>query len=118
MAPKAAEEQKAGKSKAEKKPVVKKAEKKIKADTKGEGKKSKKSVETYKIYIYKVLKQVCVLGDHSCWFSFVGLRLLAIDSALVVQARVVVCAGCSKRFSRFNCRCILTPVSHRRRWEL
>jgi hypothetical protein len=60
MAPKAAEEQKAGKSKAEKKPVVKKAEKKIKADTKGEGKKkrSKKSVETYKIYIYKVLKQV------------------------------------------------------------
>ena len=60
MAPKVAEEQKAGKSKAEKKPVVKKAEKKIKADTKGEGKKkrTKKSVETYKIYIYKVLKQV------------------------------------------------------------
>ena len=60
MAPKAAEEQKAGKSKAEKKPVVKKAEKKIKADTKGDAKKkrSKKSVETYKIYIYKVLKQV------------------------------------------------------------
>jgi histone H2B len=65
MAPKAAEEQKAGKSKAEKRPVVKKAEKKIKADTKGEGKKkkkSKKSVETYKIYIYKVLKQVRVLS--------------------------------------------------------
>ena len=61
MAPKVAEEQKAGKSKAEKKPVVKKAEKKIKSDSKGDAKKkrSKKSVETYKIYIYKVLKQVC-----------------------------------------------------------
>ncbi|XP_024378170.1 histone H2B.11 [Physcomitrium patens] len=60
MAPKAGEEQKATKSKAEKKPVVKKAEKKIKADTKGDSKKkkSKKNVETYKIYIYKVLKQV------------------------------------------------------------
>jgi len=60
MAPKVAEEQKAGKSKAEKKPVVKKAEKKIKADSKGDAKKkrTKKSVETYKIYIYKVLKQV------------------------------------------------------------
>ncbi|XP_024400753.1 histone H2B.11 [Physcomitrium patens] len=62
MAPKAASpEQKAGKSKAEKKPVVMKAEKKIKADTKGDAKKrkkSKKNVETYKIYIYKVLKQV------------------------------------------------------------
>jgi len=59
MAPKS-DEQKAGKSKAEKKPV-KKAEKKIKSDTKSDGakrKKSKKSVETYKIYIYKVLKQV------------------------------------------------------------
>jgi len=62
MAPKS-DEQKAGKSKAEKKPV-KKAEKKIKSDTKSDGakrKKSKKSVETYKIYIYKVLKQVIVL---------------------------------------------------------
>jgi histone H2B len=60
MAPKS-DEQKAGKSKAEKKPV-KKAEKKIKSDTKSDvkKKKSKKSVETYKIYIYKVLKQVIV----------------------------------------------------------
>lgn len=59
MAPKA-DEQKAGKSKAEKKPAVKKAEKKIKSDVKGDAKrkKSKKSIETYKIYIYKVLKQV------------------------------------------------------------
>uniref|UniRef100_A0A7I4DJK6 Histone H2B n=4 Tax=Embryophyta TaxID=3193 RepID=A0A7I4DJK6_PHYPA len=59
MAPKS-DEQKAGKSKAEKKPVVKKAEKKIKSDTKVDAKKkkAKKSVETYKIYIYKVLKQV------------------------------------------------------------
>ncbi|XP_024366268.1 histone H2B.4 [Physcomitrium patens] len=57
MAPKT-DEQKAGKSKAEKKPM-KKAEKKIKSDVKSDvKKKSKKSVETYKIYIYKVLKQV------------------------------------------------------------
>lgn len=95
MAPKAPEEQKAAKStkatktKAEKKPVIKKAEKKIKADGKGDGKKkrTKKSVETYKIYIYKVLKQVilalvssfCCFGDffvcvgfgvlHGFWFS-------------------------------------------------
>lgn len=75
MAPKAGEEQKATKSKAEKKPVVKKAEKKIKADTKGDSKKkkSKKNVETYKIYIYKVLKQVwrllvrLLLGRGCAW---------------------------------------------------
>lgn len=68
MAPKVPEEQKAAKStkatktKAEKKPVIKKAEKKIKADGKSDGKKkrTKKSVETYKIYIYKVLKQVII----------------------------------------------------------
>jgi histone H2B len=59
MAPKAAEaEQKAGKSKAEKKPVKAKAEKKPVAKEGGKKKKNKKSVETYKIYIYKVLKQV------------------------------------------------------------
>ncbi|CAK9206277.1 unnamed protein product [Sphagnum troendelagicum] len=57
MAPKAVE-QKAGKSKAEKKPVkVVKAEKKpIKEG--GKKKKRAKSIESYKMYIYKVLKQV------------------------------------------------------------
>lgn len=58
MAPKAVEaEQKAGKSRAEKKPVKTKAEKKpVKKE--GSKKKKAKSIETYKIYIYKVLKQV------------------------------------------------------------
>jgi hypothetical protein len=74
MAPKAVEaEQKGGKSRAEKKPVKTKAEKK---PVKEGGKKKKaKSTETYKIYIYKVLKQVsiffppffsiCFMGDWS-----------------------------------------------------
>ena len=86
MAPKAAEEQKAGKSKAEKKPVVKKAEKKIKADTKGEGKKkkSKKSVETYKIYIYKVLKQVCALSLPLAWAFHLFLFEFLASSSLCV----------------------------------
>ncbi|CAM6016923.1 unnamed protein product [Sphagnum compactum] len=57
MAPKAAE-QKAGKSKAEKKPVkVVKAEKKPVKEG-GKKKKRAKSIESYKMYIYKVLKQV------------------------------------------------------------
>jgi histone H2B len=47
MAPKAVE-QKAGKSKAEKKPVKEGGKKKKRA----------KSIESYKMYIYKVLKQV------------------------------------------------------------
>ena len=87
MAPKAAEEQKAGKSKAEKKPVVKKAEKKIKADTKGEGKKkkSKKSVETYKIYIYKVLKQV--------WLVSSPLPLVFLRSASLLSRILVFSCG-------------------------
>eukprot|EP00271_Cylindrocystis_brebissonii_P010568 TRINITY_DN26798_c0_g1_i1.p1 TRINITY_DN26798_c0_g1~~TRINITY_DN26798_c0_g1_i1.p1 ORF type:complete len:140 (-),score=45.12 TRINITY_DN26798_c0_g1_i1:356-775(-) len=54
-------EQKAAKKSAEKKPAVKKpaAEKKPAGEGKGKGKKaSRKAVETYKIYIYKVLKQV------------------------------------------------------------
>jgi histone H2B len=56
MAPKEGE-QKAGKSRAEKKPVKTKAEKKpVKKE--GSKKKKAKSIETYKIYIYKVLKQV------------------------------------------------------------
>ena len=58
MAPKAAEEQKAGKSKAEKKPMKSKAEKMPVKEGSKQKKKSKKSIETYKIYIYKVLKQV------------------------------------------------------------
>eukprot|EP00246_Nothoceros_aenigmaticus_P007987 TRINITY_DN2240_c0_g1_i1.p2 TRINITY_DN2240_c0_g1~~TRINITY_DN2240_c0_g1_i1.p2 ORF type:complete len:136 (+),score=42.25 TRINITY_DN2240_c0_g1_i1:157-564(+) len=59
MAPK--DEQKAGKGKGGKKPVKLKAEKKPAtgvAKDGGKKKKMKKSVETYKIYIYKVLKQV------------------------------------------------------------
>lgn len=58
MAPK--DEQKAGKGKAEKKPVKPKGEKKPVSLSKEGSKKQKmkKSVETYKIYIYKVLKQV------------------------------------------------------------
>jgi len=57
MAPKAVE-QKAGKSKAEKKPVkVVKAEKKPVKEG-GKKKKRAKSIESYKMYIYKVLKQV------------------------------------------------------------
>uniref|UniRef100_A0A453N5D6 Histone H2B n=3 Tax=Triticinae TaxID=1648030 RepID=A0A453N5D6_AEGTS len=59
MAPKAAEKKPVEKTPAGKKP---KAEKKVPAskeggDKKGK-KKAKKSVETYKIYIFKVLKQV------------------------------------------------------------
>jgi histone H2B len=57
MAPKAVE-QKAGKSKAEKKPVkVVRAEKKPVKEG-GKKKKRAKSIESYKMYIYKVLKQV------------------------------------------------------------
>ncbi len=59
MAPKAVEaHQKGGKSRAEKKPVKAKVEKKPLKEG-GKKKKAKKSTETYKIYIYKVLKQVC-----------------------------------------------------------
>jgi histone H2B len=58
MAPKAVEaHQKGGKSRAEKKPVKAKVEKKPLKEG-GKKKKAKKSTETYKIYIYKVLKQV------------------------------------------------------------
>eukprot|EP00897_Mesotaenium_endlicherianum_P005057 jgi/Mesen1/457/ME000101S10679 len=59
MAPKG-DEQKAAKSKAEKKPVTaakSKAEKKPK-EAGDRKKRTKKVTETYKIYIYKVLKQV------------------------------------------------------------
>jgi len=71
MAPKAVEaEQKGGKSRAEKKPVKNKAEKK---PVKEGGKKKKaKSTETYKIYIYKVLKQVSVLFIPLLLFLFCG----------------------------------------------
>jgi len=65
MAPKTAEaEQKAAKTKAEKKPVGKaKAEKKPVSKEGGKKKKNKKSTETYKIYIYKVLKQVTICSE-------------------------------------------------------
>jgi histone H2B len=58
MAPKDAE-QKAGKSKkAEKKPVKAKAEKRPIKEGGKQKKKKAKSIESYKIYIYRVLKQV------------------------------------------------------------
>ncbi len=73
--PKGAEgEQKGGKSKGLKKPGrPPKAEKKpvVEGSSKGPGKKGKKakrSIETYKIYIYKVLKQVALYFPLS--FSF------------------------------------------------
>ncbi|XP_065871414.1 probable histone H2B.3 [Euphorbia lathyris] len=63
MAPKAAEKKMAEKKPAEKAPAEKKprAEKKLSKESGGADKKkkrTKKSVETYKIYIFKVLKQV------------------------------------------------------------
>ncbi|CAN6929928.1 unnamed protein product [Brassica oleracea var. botrytis] len=61
MAPKAAEKKPAEKKPAEKSPVEKhpKAEKKISKEGGSEKKKKKsKNIETYKIYIFKVLKQV------------------------------------------------------------
>jgi hypothetical protein len=69
MAPKAVEaEQKGGKSRAEKKPVKTKAEKKPVKE--GSKKKKAKSTETYKIYIYKVLKQVSVLFPRFLFICF------------------------------------------------
>ena len=64
MAPKVAE--KAVKAPATKAPAAKKV---VKKATKGSSKKKVKAVESYKIYIYKVLKQVnlllCVLySEH------------------------------------------------------
>jgi len=75
MAPKAVEaEQKGGKSRAEKKPVKTKAEKKPVKE--GSKKKKAKSTETYKIYIYKVLKQVSVFFSSLPFYLFwVGLKL-------------------------------------------
>eukprot|EP00249_Psilotum_nudum_P000475 c12207_g1_i1 orf=104-526(+) len=64
MAPKApaaaVAEQKAAKTKAEKKPAVKKVKAEKKPAKEGEKKKkrTKRGAETYKIYIFKVLKQV------------------------------------------------------------
>jgi hypothetical protein len=68
MAPKEGE-QKAGKSRAEKKPVKTKAEKKPLKE--GKSKKKAKSTETYKIYIYKVLKQVAFRVSPELFFGFV-----------------------------------------------
>jgi hypothetical protein len=75
MAPKAVEaEQKGGKSRAEKKPVKTRAEKK---PVKEGGKKKKvKSTETYKIYIYKVLKQVSVFFPPSLVSVLWGIQAL------------------------------------------
>jgi len=56
MAPKTAEKAIAGKAPATKAPAAKKVVKK--ATNGGASKKKTKAVESYKIYIYKVLKQV------------------------------------------------------------
>ena len=69
MAPKStapAEQKAAKKAPAEKKPVAAKkpaAEKKPAGEKKGRKKGSRKSIETYKIYIYKVLKQVIIASN-------------------------------------------------------
>lgn len=86
MAPKAVE-QKAGKSKAEKKPVkVVKAEKKPVKEG-GKKKKRAKSIESYKMYIYKVLKQVSVsvteFGTLHC------LRVMEVHVWLLKVFRVL-----------------------------
>jgi len=86
MAPKAVEaHQKGGKSRAEKKPVKAKVEKKPLKEG-GKKKKAKKSTETYKIYIYKVLKQVCGLEAFETLCSCVWFWLLfPLFSSLVVD---------------------------------
>jgi hypothetical protein len=88
MAPKAVEaEQKGGKSRAEKKPVKTKAEKKpVKKE--GSKKKKAKSIETYKIYIYKVLKQV---NSFVCFSMIERLRGFKGKSrvCLVLTVRIV-----------------------------
>ncbi len=85
MAPKAVEaHQKGGKSRAEKKPVkVAKVEKKPLKEG-GKKKKAKKSTETYKIYIYKVLKQVCGFEAFEVCVCGSGF-LFQLFSSLVVD---------------------------------
>ncbi len=126
MAPKAVEaHQKGGKSRAEKKPVKAKVEKKPLKEG-GKKKKAKKSTETYKIYIYKVLKQVCgfeafatlrmcvwfwllfqmfspLVVGHGCYVVF--LQSLG-DGAIFL----ILCVFC------VSFRCIPTLEFHQRRW--
>jgi len=64
MAPKTAEKAIAGKAPATKAPAAKKVVKK--ATKGGASKKKTKAVESYKIYIYKVLKQVGALSHMAC----------------------------------------------------
>ena len=64
MAPKVAE--KAVKAPATKAPAAKKV---VKKATGGASKKKTKAVESYKIYIYKVLKQVCSLRKSCTYCS-------------------------------------------------
>ncbi len=89
--PKAADgEQKGGKSKGLKKPGrPPKAEKKpvVEGSSKGPGKKGKKAkrnIETYKIYIYKVLKQV------SFWLFFLFFLFLPGSLFFFFQLCVVL----------------------------
>ncbi len=90
--PKGAEgEQKGGKSKGLKKPGrPPKAEKKpvVEGSSKGPGKKGKKakrSIETYKIYIYKVLKQVALYFP----LSFVFFPGLSVFDFVVLSSRIL-----------------------------
>ncbi len=96
--PKGAEgEQKGGKSKGLKKPGrPPKAEKKpvVEGSSKGPGKKGKKakrSIETYKIYIYKVLKQVAF---SSFFFVFAGLFVfdfVVLSSCILFTLTFMIC---------------------------
>lgn len=98
MAPKSADlVQTAGRTRAGRKskipvkraPAKKSAAKMLtKADIKGDGKKKKKTkkgVETYKYFLYKVLKQVCTVCDP------VMCALLSVHAVRLVSGRV--CSG-------------------------
>jgi hypothetical protein len=126
MAPKAVEaHQKGGKSRAEKKPVKAKVEKKPLKEG-GKKKKAKKSTETYKIYIYKVLKQVCGFGAFATlrmcvwfWLLFQLFSPLVVGHECYVVFYEVLAMVLSFRFCVFFCvsfRCIPTLEFHQRRW--
>ena len=102
MAPKAAEKAPAAKKPAaEKKPAAAKkpaAEKKPAGEKKGRKKGSRKSIETYKIYIYKVLKQVSLffsnnLGD--CHAKEADFRNHITLTLCLVGGRVAYSPSCS-----------------------
>ena len=104
MAPKPEAEQKAAKKAAKKEPAAKKTTAgagKKPVGEKGEKKKAKKAIsETYKIYIYKVLKQVrceicSVLRQPAASES-----LSCLGDELVEDSRRIVCRDPSSNISR------------------